>query len=101
MNTLLKSNETYKHLFLHSYLTSDNIRLKQLYYHAIKENLISGYKCTLNLKNNNYELRQILNNKTDWTTKPLMPTTEQLSHWSISYQNYSKKKQQESLSKNQ
>ena len=47
----------YNRLFLHNYLSPENIRRKHIYFHAIKANLIKGYKCSLNLKTNTYELR--------------------------------------------
>ena len=60
----------YKHIFKHDLLTPDQARIGQIYYHAIQNNLITGYKCPLNLKTNKYELRLSLDkNKTDLNQK--------------------------------
>ena len=39
----------YKHIFKHDLLTPDQARIGRIYYHAIKNNLITGYKCPLKL----------------------------------------------------
>ena len=72
----------YKHIFKHDLLTPDQARIGRIYYHAIKNNLITSYKYPLNLKTNKYELRLSLDkNNTDWKTKPLTPTDDQLTDY--------------------
>ena len=79
----------YKHIFKHALLTPDQARIGRIYYHAIQNNLITGYKCPLNLKINKYELRLSLDkNKTDWKSKPLTPTDDQLTDWTASFNEY-------------
>ena len=39
----------YKHIFKHDLLTPYQARIGRIYYHAIKNNLITGYKCPLKL----------------------------------------------------
>ena len=90
--TRIKLKETsFDYLFIHDLLIEQS-RLKYLYYHAIKSGKITDYKCTLNLRNNTYEIRRRLtNNKTDWTSPPLNPTTDQLNDWSESLDEFRKK----------
>ena len=81
----------YKHIFKHVLLTTDQVHIGRIYYHAITNNLITGYKCPLNLKTNKYELRLSLDkNKTDWKSKPLIPTDDQLTDWTESLNEYIK-----------
>ena len=88
LNPLLKTTD-YNRLFLHNYLSPEIIRRKHIYFHAIKANLIKGYKYLLNLKTNTYELRQkIDNNKVNWKTKPLNVPNELFTDWTTSFTNY-------------
>ena len=48
-------------------------------YYAIKNNLITGYKCVFNRKNNKFELRSILtddSNKINWSSNPCVPSND-------------------------
>ena len=81
----------YKHIFKHDLLTPDQACIGRIYYHAIQNNLITGYKCPLKLKTNKYELRLSLDkNKTDWKSKPLTPTDDQLTDWTKYFNEYIK-----------
>ena len=75
-----------KHIFKHNLLTPDQARLGRIYYHAIKNNIITGYKCPLNPKTQPLDL-----NKTDWKSKPLTPTDTQLTERNTSFNEYIKK----------
>ena len=86
------SNTDYSKLFIHDILSAEQQKLKYIYYHAIKSGLIKNYKCSLNLKNNKYELRpKLANNKTNWKLKPLTVTDNLLTEWTDSFANYIKK----------
>ena len=47
------ANTDYSKLFIHDFLSTEQQKLKYIYYHAIKSGLIKNYKCSLNLKNTN------------------------------------------------
>ena len=84
-------NTNYNSLLIHNLLTIEQSRIKSIYYHAIKSNKITGYKCVLNLRNNTYERRCRLNqNKTDWDLPPLKPNDIQTTEWTDSLNQFRK-----------
>ena len=50
----------YKYIFIRDYLDKLVVKRGHLYYHAIKSDLIFGYKCVINNKIRDYELRPLL-----------------------------------------
>ena len=60
-----------------------------IYFHTIKDNLINGYKFSLNLKTKTYEFRLIMdNNKFNWKTKPLYVPNRLFTDWTTYFINY-------------
>ena len=60
-----------------------------VYYHSIKSDLISGYKCVINNKIRDYELHPLVSingaDKIDWKCNPLKPSDDQLKEWNSSF----------------
>ena len=65
---------------------------KKIAYHAIKNNLITGYKCVFNRRNNKFELRYILtndaSNKINWSINPFIPSSDMFITWEKSFDHY-------------
>ena len=72
-------------------LASDVMYFKKMSYHAIKNNLITGYKSVFNRKNNKFELRYFLtddSNKIKWSSNPCVPSNETFISWEKSFNEY-------------
>ena len=72
-------------------LASDVMHLNKISYHAIKNNLITGYKSVFNRKNNKFELRSFLtddSNKINWSSNPCVPSNETFISWEKSFNEY-------------
>ena len=71
---------SYKYIFIRDYLDKLVVKREHVYYHAIKSDLISGYKCVINNNIRDYELRPCVSiNGVDniyWKCNPLMTSID-------------------------
>ena len=91
-STSLLINSKFNYLFIHPILSSDDMYFKKIAYHAIKNNLITGYKCVFNRRNKKFELRYILtndaSNKINWSINPFIPSSDMFITWEKSFDHY-------------
>ena len=90
-------NTDHKHLFIRNHLSLETLKHSRILYHAVKTNSISNRKATFNKHNNKYELREITDNKTNWSKSSLFLTSTELKTWTESYNAYIKNKKEHKL----
>ena len=72
----------YKYIFIRDYLDKLVVKRGNVYHHAIRSDVIYDYKCVINNKIRDYELRPLVYingvDKIDWKCNPLKPSDDQL-----------------------
>ena len=68
-------------LFIINHLSLETIKYGRILYHDVKSNSIANHKAIFNIHTNKYELREITENKTNWSKPSLSPTGTKLKTW--------------------